>query len=146
MWWKPAVNGNKYVDQAKELVKDEDAEVIILSREQRLISQNWKLWRASGFFLEDIWIDSEPWSLSVLIVAYTIKANVFFTAGVKEVLGPSILIYCAQRSRSNSHRPRKRIHPCWGDSYEDYAYGSEAKAKEEAGKFKVEVKEYIVKR
>jgi ribosome-binding ATPase YchF (GTP1/OBG family) len=26
-----AVNGNKYVDQIQELVKDEDAEVIILS-------------------------------------------------------------------------------------------------------------------
>jgi ribosome-binding ATPase YchF (GTP1/OBG family) len=27
-----AVNGNKYVDQIRELVKDEDAEVIILCR------------------------------------------------------------------------------------------------------------------
>jgi ribosome-binding ATPase YchF (GTP1/OBG family) len=38
-----AVNGNKYVDLVKELVKDEDAEVIILSVGQRLISRNWKL-------------------------------------------------------------------------------------------------------
>jgi ribosome-binding ATPase YchF (GTP1/OBG family) len=29
--WNSAVNGNKYVDQIRELVKDEDAEVIILS-------------------------------------------------------------------------------------------------------------------
>jgi ribosome-binding ATPase YchF (GTP1/OBG family) len=27
-----AVNGNKYVDQIRELVKDEDAEVILLCR------------------------------------------------------------------------------------------------------------------
>jgi ribosome-binding ATPase YchF (GTP1/OBG family) len=47
-----AVNGNKYVDLVKELVKDEDAEVIILRSEQRLISRNWKAMKSVKFFLK----------------------------------------------------------------------------------------------
>jgi ribosome-binding ATPase YchF (GTP1/OBG family) len=35
-----AVNGNKYVDQIQGMVKDEDAEVIILSVGAELILQN----------------------------------------------------------------------------------------------------------
>jgi ribosome-binding ATPase YchF (GTP1/OBG family) len=79
-----AVNGNKYVDQIRELVKDEDAEVIILSVGAEADITELESYEERQVFLEDMGL-TEP-GASVLIRAYKLlKQQTYFTAGVKEV-------------------------------------------------------------
>ncbi len=54
-----AVNGNKYVDQVRELVKDEDAEVIILSVGAEADITELESYEERQMFLEDMGL-SEP--------------------------------------------------------------------------------------
>jgi ribosome-binding ATPase YchF (GTP1/OBG family) len=63
-------------------------------------------------------------------VAYKLlKQQTYFTAGVKEVRAWTINIgSTAPQAAGGFILISKRIHPCGGNSYEDYvAYGSEAK-------------------
>jgi ribosome-binding ATPase YchF (GTP1/OBG family) len=121
-----AVNGNKYVDQIRELVKDEDAEVIIL-QEQRLILQL-ESYEERQVFLEDI-----TGQAPVLIrAAYKLlKQQTYFTQ-VKEVRAWTIdVINCPTSGRSDSYRLRKGFIRAEVIAYEDFVqYGSEAKCKE----------------
>jgi ribosome-binding ATPase YchF (GTP1/OBG family) len=73
-----AVNGNKYVDQVKELVKDEDAEVIILSVGAEADITELESYEERQVFLEDMGL-TEP-GASVLIRGIQIIAtNVFYS-------------------------------------------------------------------
>jgi hypothetical protein len=142
-----AVNGNKYVDQVKELVKDEDAEVIILSVGAEADITELESYEERQVFLEDMGL-TEPGASVLIRAAYKLlKQQTYFTAGVKEVRAWTINIgSTAPQAAGVIHTDfEKGFIRAEVISYEDYvAYGSEAKAKE-AGKFKVEGKEYIVK-
>ena len=142
-----AVDGNKYVDQVKELVKDEDAEVIILSVGAEADITELESYEERQVFLEDMGL-TEPGASVLIRAAYKLlKQQTYFTAGVKEVRAWTINIgSTAPQAAGVIHTDfEKGFIRAEVISYEDYvAYGSEAKAKE-AGKFKVEGKEYIVK-
>ena len=80
-----AVNGNKYVDQVRELVKDEAAEVIILSVGAEADITELESFEERQIFLEDMGL-SEPGSSVLIRAAYKLlKQQTYFTAGVKEV-------------------------------------------------------------
>ncbi len=142
-----AVNGNKYVDQVRELVKDEDAEVIILSVGAEADITELESYEERQVFLEDMGL-TEPGASVLIRAAYKLlKQQTYFTAGVKEVRAWTINIgSTAPQAAGVIHTDfEKGFIRAEVISYEDYVhYGSEAKAKE-AGKFKVEGKEYIVK-
>ncbi|WP_166926472.1 redox-regulated ATPase YchF [Flavobacterium poyangense] len=142
-----AVNGNKYVDQVRELVKDEDAEVIILSVGAEADITELESYEERQVFLEDMGLQ-EPGASVLIRAAYKLlKQQTYFTAGVKEVRAWTISIGAtAPQAAGVIHTDfEKGFIRAEVISYEDYVqYGSEAKAKE-AGKFKVEGKEYIVK-
>jgi ribosome-binding ATPase len=142
-----AVNGNKYVDQVKELVKDEEAEVIILSVGAEADITELESYEERQVFLEDMGL-SEPGSSVLIRAAYKLlKQQTYFTAGVKEVRAWTVNIgSTAPQAAGVIHTDfEKGFIRAEVISYEDFVhYGSEAKAKE-AGKFKVEGKEYIVK-
>ena len=142
-----AVNGNKYVDQVRELVKDEDAEVIILSVGAEADITELESYEERQVFLEDMGL-KEPGASVLIRAAYKLlKQQTYFTAGVKEVRAWTINIGAtAPQAAGVIHTDfEKGFIRAEVISYEDFVhYGSEAKAKE-AGKFKVEGKEYIVK-
>ena len=142
-----AENGNKYVDQVRELVKDEDAEVIILSVGAEADITELESYEERQVFLEDMGL-TEPGASVLIRAAYKLlKQQTYFTAGVKEVRAWTINIgSTAPQAAGVIHTDfEKGFIRAEVISYEDYVqYGSEAKAKE-AGKFKVEGKEYIVK-
>ena len=142
-----AVNGNKYVDQVRELVKDEAAEVIILSVGAEADITEFESFEERQIFLEDMGL-SEPGSSVLIRAAYKLlKQQTYFTAGVKEVRAWTINVGAtAPQAAGVIHTDfEKGFIRAEVISFEDFVhYGSEAKCKE-AGKFKVEGKEYVVK-
>ncbi len=142
-----AVSGNKYVNQVKDLVKDEDAEVIILSVGAEADITELESYEERQVFLEDMGL-TEPGASVLIRAAYKLlKQQTYFTAGVKEVRAWTINIGAtAPQAAGVIHTDfEKGFIRAEVIGFEDYiTYGSEAKAKE-AGKFKVEGKEYIVK-
>jgi GTP-binding protein YchF len=142
-----AVNGNQYVEQVKELVKDENAEVIVLAVATEADITELETYEERQMFLEDMGL-KEP-GVSVLIrSAYKLlKQQTYFTAGVKEVRAWTINVGdTAPKAAGVIHSDfEKGFIRAEVIAYDDYVnYGSESKVKE-AGKLRVEGKEYIVK-
>lgn len=142
-----AATGNAYVDQVRELVKDENAEVIVLAVGTEADITELETYEERQMFLEDLGL-TEPGSSVLIRAAYKLlKLQTYFTAGVKEVRAWTINIGdTAPKAAGVIHTDfEKGFIRAEVIAYEDFAhYGSEAKVKE-AGKLRVEGKEYIVK-
>jgi GTP-binding protein YchF len=142
-----AVSGNAYVDQIKEAVKDENAEVLVLAVGTEADINELDDYEERQMFLDDIGLD-EPGSSKLIRSAYKLlNQQTYFTAGVKEVRAWTIDIGAtAPQAAGVIHTDfEKGFIRAEVISYDDYVhYGSEAKVKE-AGKMRVEGKQYIVK-
>lgn len=141
-----AKSGNAYVDRVKETVKDENAEIIVLAVATEADIAELEDYEERQMFLQDIGLE-EP-GLSVLIrAAYKLlNLQTYFTAGVKEVRAWTIPIGAtAPQAAGVIHTDfEKGFIRAEVIAYNDYvSFGSEAKVKE-AGKMRVEGKEYIV--
>ncbi len=142
-----AVNGNEYVEQVKELVRDENAEVIVLAVATEADITELETYEERQMFLEDLGLE-EPGVSKLIRSAYKLlNLQTYFTAGVKEVRAWTI------HKGDTAPKAAGVIHSDFEKgfiraeviAYEDYVtYGSEAKVKE-AGKLRVEGKEYVVK-
>ena len=143
---KSAVNGNDYVNIVKEAVKGEDAEVIILAVGTEADITELETFEERQLFLEDLGL-KEPGASVLIRAAYKLlKQQTYFTAGVKEVRAWTINIGdSAPQAAGVIHTDfEKGFIRAEVIAYEDFVkYGSEAKVKE-AGKMRVEGKEYIV--
>jgi len=141
-----AVSGNSYVDMVKEAVKDEDAEVIILAVGTEADISELEDYDERQLFLEDIGL-KEAGVYRLIRSAYKLlNLQTYFTAGVKEVRAWTIPIGATgPKAAGVIHTDfEKGFIRAETISYEDYVtYGTEAKVKE-AGKMRVEGKEYIV--
>ena len=142
-----AVAGNKYVDLVKDNVKNENAEVIVLAVSTEADITELETFEERQMFLEDMGLD-EPGSSKLIRAAYKLlNLQTYFTAGVKEVRAWTIHIGdSAPQAAGVIHTDfEKGFIRAEVIAYEDYvSFGSEAKVKE-AGKMRVEGKEYIVK-
>jgi len=142
-----AVNGNKYVDLVKENVKNENAEVIVLAVGIEADITELETFEERQLFLEDLGLE-EPGSAKMIRSAYKLlNLQTYFTAGVKEVRAWTIPVGAtAPQAAGVIHSDfEKGFIRAEVIAYEDYiSFGSEAKVKE-AGKMRVEGKEYIVK-
>lgn len=141
-----AVSGNHYVEQVRELVKDENAEVLVLAVGTEADITELESYEERKEFLSDMGLD-EPGSAKLIRAAYKLlNQETYFTAGVKEVRAWTI------NSGATGPQAAGVIHTDFEKGfiraevikYDTYVeYGSEQKVKE-AGKLKVEGKEYIV--
>lgn len=142
-----AVSGNVYVEQIKEAVKNEDAEVLVLAVGIEADINELDSYEERQMFLQDMGLD-EPGSSKLIRAAYKLlKQQTYFTAGVKEVRAWTIDIGAtAPQAAGVIHTDfEKGFIRAEVISYDDYVhYGSEHKVKE-AGKMRVEGKNYIVK-
>ena len=141
-----AVKGNHYVDSVKEAVKDENAEIIVLAVATEADIMELETYEERQLFLDDLGLE-EP-GVSVLIrAAYKLlNLQTYFTAGEKEVRAWTINIGdTAPQAAGVIHTDfEKGFIRAEVISYSDYvSFGSEAKVKE-AGKMRVEGKEYVV--
>jgi len=142
-----AAKGNAYVDQVREAVKNENAEILVLAVSTEADIAELESYEERQMFLEDMGLD-EPGSSKLIRAAYKLlNLQTYFTAGVKEVRAWTIHIgETAPKAAGVIHSDfEKGFIRAEVISYEDYVtYGSEAKVKE-AGKMRVEGKEYVVK-
>ena len=142
-----AANGNKYVDQVREAVKGENAQIIVLAVATEADIAELETYEERQMFLQDMGL-SEPGASVLIRAAYKLlNLQTYFTAGVKEVRAWTIPVgatapQAAGVIHSDFERGFIRAEVI---AYEDFiTYGSESKVKE-AGKMRVEGKEYIVK-
>lgn len=142
-----AVSGNAYVEQVREAVKEENAEVLVLAVGTEADINELDDFEERQMFLQDIGLE-EPGSAKLIRAAYKLlKQQTYFTAGVKEVRAWTINIgSTAPQAAGVIHTDfEKGFIRAEVIAYDDYVkYGSEAKVKE-AGKMGVEGKNYIVK-
>ncbi|OWP82658.1 redox-regulated ATPase YchF [Flavobacterium davisii] len=142
-----AATGNVYVEQVKELVKDENAQVIVLAVATEADITELETYEERQMFLGDMGLE-EPGVSKLIRSAYKLlNLQTYFTAGVKEVRAWTIKIGdTAPKAAGVIHTDfEKGFIRAEVIAYDDYvAFGSEAKVKE-AGKLRVEGKEYIVK-
>lgn len=142
-----AVKGNSYVDAVKELVKDENAEVIILAVGTEADITELDSFEEREMFLEDIGLKEAGASVLIRAAYKLLNLQTYFTAGVKEVRAWTIKIgNTAPQAAGVIHTDfEKGFIRAEVIDYNDFVtLGSEAKVKE-AGKMRVEGKEYIVK-
>ncbi|WP_191859522.1 redox-regulated ATPase YchF [Hanstruepera ponticola] len=142
-----AVSGNAYVETVREAVKDEHAEVLVLAVGTEADINELDDYEERQMFLSDIGLD-EPGSAKLIRGAYKLlNQQTYFTAGVKEVRAWTVDIGAtAPQAAGVIHTDfEKGFIRAEVIAYNDYVqYGSEAKVKE-AGKMRVEGKNYIVK-
>ena len=142
-----AKTGNAYVDKVIELTKDENAEVIVLAVGTEADIAELEDYEERQLFLEDIGLEEPGVSILIRAAYKLLNLQTYFTAGVKEVRAWTIEVgSTAPQAAGVIHSDfEKGFIRAEVIAYEDFShYGSEAKVKE-AGKMRVEGKEYIVK-
>ena len=141
-----AVTGNAYVDKVNEAVKDENAEVIVLAVGTEADITELEDYEERQLFLEDIGLEEAGVSRLIRSAYTLLNLQTYFTAGVKEVRAWTIPIGATgPQAAGVIHTDfEKGFIRAETISYQDYVtYGTEAKVKE-AGKMRVEGKEYVV--
>ena len=138
--------GNKYVDQVKESVKDENAEVLIITAAMEAEIASLETYEERQLFLGEMGL-TEPGVNYLIKAAYRIlNLQTYFTAGVKEVRAWTIIKgMTAPQAAGVIHTDfEKGFIRAEVIKYNDFiTLGSEAACKE-AGKMGVEGKEYVV--
>jgi ribosome-binding ATPase YchF (GTP1/OBG family) len=140
------LSGNAYVDQVRAAVANENAEVLIIGAKIEADITELETYDERKMFLDELGLD-EPGVNRLIRSAYALlNLQTYFTAGVKEVRAWTI------HKGSTAPQAAGVIHSDFEKGfiraevmkYDDYVnYGSESAVKE-AGKFKVEGKEYVV--
>ncbi|HAO15859.1 MAG TPA: redox-regulated ATPase YchF [Tenacibaculum sp.] len=141
-----AKNGNDYVSKVRENVHDEEAEIIVLAVATEADITELEDYEERQMFLSDIGLE-EPGVSRLIRSAYNLlNLQTYFTAGVKEVRAWTINIGAtAPQAAGVIHSDfEKGFIRAEVIGYDDYVtFGSESKVKE-AGKMRVEGKEYVV--
>ena len=142
-----AVGGNEYVNNVKEAIKDENAEMLVLAVATEADIMELDEYEERQMFLEDLGLD-EPGVSKLIRTAYKLlNLQTYFTAGVKEVRAWTVHIGdSAPQAAGVIHTDfEKGFIRAEVIKYNDFVhFGSEAKVRE-AGKLAVEGKDYIVK-
>jgi GTP-binding protein YchF len=141
-----AVNGNAYVDQVRQVAEAEQADVLVLAVSTEADINELDTYEERQLFLDDMGL-TEPGAAKLIRAAYAmLNLHTYFTAGEKEVRAWTVL------QGSTAPQAAGVIHTDFEKgfiraeviSYVDYdSYASEAKVKE-AGKMRVEGKDYVV--
>ena len=141
-----AVNGNAYVGQVRQAAEAEQADVLVLAVSTEADINELDTYEERQLFLDDMGL-TEPGAAKLIRAAYAmLNLHTYFTAGEKEVRAWTVL------QGSTAPQAAGVIHTDFEKgfiraeviSYVDYDnYASEAKVKE-AGKMRVEGKDYVV--
>ena len=141
-----AKSGNSYVNKVKELIENEQAGLLILAVSVEADINELETFEERQLFLEDLGLE-EAGAAKLIRSAYSLlNQQTYFTAGVKEVRAWTIPIGAsAPQAAGVIHTDfEKGFIRAEVISYKDYDhFGSETKVKE-AGKMRVEGKEYVV--
>ena len=140
------ISGNAYVEDIRSEVESKDSEIIIISAKIESEINELDSLEEKKIFLDDLGLE-ESGSNKLIRASYKLlNLHSYFTAGVKEVRGWTIKIGdSAYDAAGQIHTDFQKGFICAEViSYKDYIeYGSEMKVKE-AGKMRLEGKDYIV--
>ncbi|MBK9284268.1 MAG: redox-regulated ATPase YchF [Sphingobacteriaceae bacterium] len=141
-----ANTGNKYVDAVKEAIKNENAELMIITAQMESEIAALETFEEKQMFLQDMGLE-EPGVNKLIKAAYRLlNLQTYFTAGVKEVRAWTIEKgYKAPQAAGVIHTDfEKGFIKAEVMSYNDFVtLGSEAACRDN-GKLRVEGKEYVV--
>ena len=141
-----AANGNKYVDAVREAVKDEHAELLIISAQTEADIAELESYEEKQMFLEDMGLKESGCDRLIKAIYQLLNLQTYITAGPMEVKAWTFrkgwkAPQCAGVIHTDFEKGFIRAEVI---KYDDYInYGSEAAVKE-AGKMSVEGKEYVV--
>ncbi|EOR96369.1 GTP-binding and nucleic acid-binding protein YchF [Arcticibacter svalbardensis MN12-7] len=138
--------GNHYVDLVRASVKEEDAEVLIISAKIESEIAELESYEERQEFLNDLGLKESGVSQLIQAAYKLLKLGTYFTAGVQEVRAWTITMgYTAPQAAGVIHTDfEKGFIRAEVIKYDDFIkYGSEAACKE-AGKLSVEGKQYVV--
>jgi len=139
-------SGNAYVEQVKEAVKNEDAQVLVIGAKIESDITELETYDERKMFLDELGLE-EPGVNRLIIAAYALlELQTYFTVGVKEVRAWTITKgMTAPQAAGVIHTDfEKGFIRAEVMKYIDFTTLGSENAVKEAGKFKVEGKEYIV--
>lgn len=141
-----AKSGNKYVDQVREAVKDENAEILVITAQMESEIAALETYEEKQMFLQEMGLD-EPGVNKLIKSAYKLlNLQTYFTAGVKEVRAWTITKGMkAPEAAGVIHTDfTKGFIKAEVIAYNDFiTLGSESACRD-AGKLRIEGKEYVV--
>ena len=140
------INGNQYVNQVKEAVADENAEVLVIGAKIEADITELETYDERQMFLDELNLD-EPGVNRLIRSAYDLlNLETYFTAGEKEVRAWTIKKgMTAPQAAGVIHTDfEKGFIRAEVMKYNDFSTLESEQAVKEAGKFKVEGKEYVV--
>ena len=141
-----AVSGNAYVEQVRKIAAAEQADVLVLAVSTEADINELDTYEERQLFLDDLGL-TEPGAAKLIRAAFAmLNLHTYFTAGPKEVRAWTVLQGAtAPQAAGVIHTDfEKGFIRAEVISYTDYDnYESEVKVKE-AGKMRVEGKDYIV--
>ena len=141
-----AANGNKHVDAVREAIKDEHAELLIISAQTEADIAELESYEEKQMFLEDLGLKESGCDRLIKAIYSLLNLQTYITAGPMEVKAWTFrkgwkAPQCAGVIHTDFEKGFIRAEVI---KYDDYInYGSEAAVKE-AGKMSVEDKEYVV--
>ncbi len=141
-----AAEGNEYTRQVAEAIKDEQAEMLIISAQTEADIAELETYEEKQMFLEDMGLEESGCNRLIKAIYHLLTLQTFITAGEMEVKAWTFrkgwkAPQCAGVIHTDFEKGFIRAEVI---KYEDYIqYGSEA-AVREAGKMGVEGKEYVV--
>ena len=141
-----AANGNRYVDAVREAIKDEDAELLIISAQTEADIAELENYEEKQMFLQDMGLQESGCDRLIKAIYHLLNLQTFITAGEMEVKAWTFrkgwkAPQCAGVIHTDFEKGFIRAEVI---KYDDYIkYGSEA-AVREAGKMGVEGKDYVV--
>ncbi len=141
-----AANGNAYVDAVREAIKDENAELLIISAQTEADIAELESYEEKQMFLQDMGLQESGCDRLIKAIYHLLNLQTFITAGEMEVKAWTFrrgwkAPQCAGVIHTDFEKGFIRAEVI---KYEDYIkYGSEA-AVREAGKMGVEGKDYVV--
>ena len=140
------INGNQYVNQVKEAVSAENAEVLVIGAKIEADITELETYDERQMFLDELNLE-EPGVNRLIRSAYNLlNLETYFTAGEKEVRAWTIKKgMTAPQAAGVIHTDfEKGFIRAEVMKYNDFSTLESEQAVKEAGKFKVEGKEYVV--
>ena len=142
---KSAATGNKYVEQIRQAVKDENAEILVVAAKIESEIAEFETYDERQMFLSEMGLEESGVARLIKAAYKLLDLQTYFTAGVQEVrawtfLRGSKAPQCAGVIHTDFEKGFIRAEVI---KYDDFvSLGSETACKE-AGKMSVEGKEYI---
>ncbi|TAJ13146.1 redox-regulated ATPase YchF [Marinilabiliaceae bacterium JC017] len=140
------VTGNKHVEALKEAVKDEKAEVLVIAAQTEAEISELESYEERQMFLEDLGLKESGVAKLIRSAYRLLDLQTYFTAGVKEVRAWTFHKGdCAPQAAAVIHTDfEKGFIRAEVISYEDFVKHGSEQACKEAGRMRVEGKEYVV--